>query len=68
MHKLARWRRITLSDLQAMLAPEERLQFRRQFVDELQAEGLLQVGRVGDEEVLSMTDAGARWVAEHGGR
>jgi hypothetical protein len=68
LERLARWRRVTMSDLQALLPVEERLRFQEQVVEELRSEGLIDMRDVGDEAVLSLTDAGVQWLELHGGQ
>lgn len=67
LRKLARWRRITASDLHALLNAEERLIFREHMLKDLEAQDLIHIRTIGDEEVLSMSEAGARWLAKHEG-
>lgn len=68
MQRLARWRRFTVSDLLALLSPGERLGFHEQTLEDLKGEGLIDVRDVGDEAVISLTDAGARWLEHQGQR
>lgn len=67
LHKLARWRRLTLGDLLSMLAPEQRLRFRNQVLTDLESARLIAVQVIGDEPVLTITEAGERWLAERDG-
>ena len=64
--KLAKWERLTESDLQSMLSPEERLRLRGDLLKDLEWEGLLTIQMVGDEPVLGITERGRRWLDEHG--
>ncbi|MBI4494547.1 MAG: hypothetical protein HY690_17345 [Chloroflexi bacterium] len=62
LQKLARWRRLTLGDLLSMLAPEQCLRFRPQVLQDLESAHLIAVQVVGDEAVLTITEAGERWL------
>ena len=64
--KLARWKRLTESDLQSMLRPEERLRLRGDLLKDLEWEGLLTIETVGDEPVLGITERGRQWLDAHG--
>lgn len=66
MQKLAKWGRLTESDLQAMLRPEQRLRLSEDLLKDLEWEGLLTIRVVGDEAVFAITDRGQAWVDEHG--
>ncbi len=67
LSKLAKWERLTESDLQSMLSPEERLRLREDLLKDLEWDGLLTIRVVGDEPVLGITERGRRWLDEHGG-
>jgi hypothetical protein len=66
MQKLAKWGRLTESDLQTMLRPEQRLRLSEDLLRDLEWEGLLTIRVVGDEAVFAITDRGRAWVDEHG--
>ena len=66
LEKLAKWGRLTESDLEAMLTPEERIRLREDLLKDLEWEGLLTIRVVGDEPVLSITDRGRDWLRERG--
>ena len=68
LEKLAKWGRLTESDLQSMLTPEQRLRLREDLLKDLAWEGLLTIRVVGDEAVIDITDAGRAWVREHAPR
>ncbi len=63
--RLARWRRLPQSDLLEMLGPEDRLRFRPEALEDLEWEGLVQSETVGDEPVISLTEAGEAWLHQH---
>lgn len=62
--KVARWGRLPQSDLLSVLSAEERLRFRDQVLEDLAAQGLIATRMVGDESVVSITEAGRRWLAD----
>ena len=63
--KLAKWGRLTESDLQTMLTPEQRLRLRQDLLKDLTWEGLMTMEVVGDEAVMSITERGRQWLREH---
>lgn len=65
LEKLAKWGRLTESDLQSMLTPEQRLRLREDLLKDLAWEGLLTIRVVGDEAVIGITEAGRAWLREH---
>ena len=66
--KLAKWNRLTESDLDAMLRPEERLRVREDLFQDMAHSGLITMRVVGDEPVLTITDKGRDWLANQGSR
>jgi hypothetical protein len=68
LEKLAKWGRLTESDLQSMLTPEQRLRLKADLLKDLAWEGLLTIRVVGDEAVIGITDAGRAWLREHAPR
>jgi hypothetical protein len=66
--KLAKWDKLTESDLNAMLSPEERLRLREDMLRDMAHTGLITLRVVGDEPVLTITPYGRDWLAEHGPR
>lgn len=56
--KLVRWGRLTVSDIESMLTPIQRVWFTNDLVAGLANRGLVSVRVVGDEPVLSITDGG----------
>jgi hypothetical protein len=63
--KLAKWGRLTESDLDAMLRPEDRLRLREDLLADMVWDGLVTVQTVGDEPVISITEKGREWLAAH---
>jgi DNA-binding HxlR family transcriptional regulator len=66
--KLAKWGRLTESDLQTMLPPIDRVKLTEDLLKDLEWEGLVTIRVVGDEPVISITDRGRAWIEQHGGR
>ena len=66
--KLAKWNRLTESDLDAMLRPEDRLRLREDLLQDMAHSGLITMRVVGDEPVLSITEKGRDWLNEHESR
>jgi len=66
--KLARWGRLTESDLDAMLRPEERLRLREDLLQDMAWEGLVTVEVIGDEPVITITEKGREWLAHQENR
>lgn len=66
--KLARWGRLTESDLQTMLTPYERVGLRDDLLKDLEWDGLLTIQVVGDEPVMSITERGRQWLEEQAQR
>lgn len=64
--KLAQWERLTESDLNAMLRPEDRLRLRDDLLQDMAHSGLITMRVVGDEPVFTITEKG-RDVARHQG-
>lgn len=62
--RLVRWRRLPEGDLVGMLSPLERLGYRAEVLHDLQWQGFVEIATIGDEPVVSLTDAGERWYAE----
>ncbi len=67
LEKLARWRRLPQEDLLGMLSPSDRLRYRDDALRDLEWDGLVSIVVVGDEPVVSITDAGEAWL-RRGGR
>ena len=65
--RLARWERLTESDLNAMLRPEDRLRLRDDLLQDMAHSGLITMRVVGDEPVFTITEKGREWVQRHGG-
>ncbi len=65
LEKLAKWGRLTRSDLHAMLTPLERIKAREDLIKDLEWDGLLVIQVVGDEAVYSITERGREWLHEH---
>jgi hypothetical protein len=63
--KLAKWGRLTESDLDAMLRPEDRLRLREDLLADMAWDGLVTVRVVGDEPVIAITEKGRQWLAAH---
>jgi hypothetical protein len=68
LEKLAKWGRLTESDLQSMLTPEQRLRLKADLLKDLAWEGLLTIRVVGDEAVIGITDAGRAWLRDQAPR
>jgi hypothetical protein len=66
--KLAKWNRLTESDLDSMLRPEDRLRLREDLLQDMAHSGLITMRVVGDEPVLSITDKGRDWLSQHESR
>jgi hypothetical protein len=66
--KLDKWERLTESDLSAMLRPEDRLRLRADLLHDMAHSGLITMRVIGDEPVLTITDAGREWLQQHEGR
>lgn len=56
--RLAKWERLTESDLNAMLKPEDRLRLRDDLLQDMAHSGLITVRIVGDEPVFAITEKG----------
>lgn len=65
--KLAQWGRLTESDLNAMLRPEDRLRLREDLLLDMAHDGLITMRVVGDEPVITITDKGREWLGRHEG-
>jgi hypothetical protein len=65
--RLAKWERLTESDLNAMLKPEDRLRLRDDLLQDMAHSGLITVRVVGDEPVFTITEKGREWARQHGG-
>lgn len=63
--KLAKWGRLTESDLDAMLRPEDRLRLRGDLLQDMAWDGLVTVETIGDEPVITITDKGRAWLEHH---
>lgn len=63
--KLDKWGRLTESDLQAMLTPEQRVRLRGDLLKDLEWDGLMTIQVVGDEPVFGITELGRRWLRVH---
>ncbi len=66
--KLEKWGRLTESDLDAMLRPEDRLRLREDLLRDMAHNGLITMRVVGDEPVLTITEQGRAWLRSHEGR
>jgi hypothetical protein len=66
LEKLARWRRLPEGDLIGMLSAVERLRYRPEALDDLVWDGLIVAREVGDERVVSITEAGDAWLRQRG--
>ena len=64
--KLAKWERLTESDLNAMLRPEDRLRLRDDLLLDMAHSGLITMRIVGDEPVLTITDKGQEFARQQG--
>jgi cell division FtsZ-interacting protein ZapD len=56
LEKLARWKRLTLSDVLTMLPVVERPRLRREILDDLERQGRITIRWVGDEQVLTLVE------------
>jgi hypothetical protein len=65
--RLAKWHRLTESDLNAMLRPEDRLRLRDDLLQDMVHSELIVMRVVGDEPVLTITQKGRDWLTRHGG-
>jgi hypothetical protein len=65
--RLAKWERLTESDLNAMLKPEDRLRLRDDLLQDMAHSGLITMRVVGDEPVFTITEKGREWAQQHGG-
>lgn len=65
--RLAKWERLTESDLNAMLRPEDRLRLRDDLLQDMVHSELIAMRVVGDEPVLTITQKGREWLTRHGG-
>jgi hypothetical protein len=65
--RLAKWERLTESDLNAMLKPEDRLRLRDDLLQDMAHSGLITMRVVGDEPVFTITEKGREWARQHGG-
>ena len=65
LSKLAKWGRLTESDLHSMLSPEQRVWLRQDLLKDLEWEGLVKMQVVGDEPVITITERGRSWLQEH---
>lgn len=54
---LRRWRRLPLSDVLALLDPVDRLRFRKELLEDLVSEGVIEIYTAGDEEVVALREA-----------
>jgi hypothetical protein len=66
--KLAQWERLTESDLNAMLRPEDRLRFREDLLHDMAHSELITMRVVGDEPVLTITEKGREWLRRQDAR
>ena len=57
LEKLARWKRLTLSDIETMLSPVYRPRLRLELFERLVQDGLITMAYVGDELVMTLVDA-----------
>ena len=64
--RLAKWERLTESDLNAMLKPEDRLRLRDDLLQDMAHSGLITMRVVGDEPVFTITEKGREWARQHG--
>jgi hypothetical protein len=64
--KLAKWDRLTESDLSSMLSPEDRLRLRDDLLHDMAHSGLITMRVVGDEPVLTITPKGRELVERNG--
>jgi hypothetical protein len=65
--KLAQWERLTESDLNAMLRPEDRLRLRDDLLQDMAHSGLITMRVVGDEPVFTITEKGREVARQQGG-
>lgn len=68
LEKLAKWDRLTESDLNSMLRPEDRLRLRLDLLADMAHQGFITMRVVGDEPVFTITNKGREWLAEYGAR
>jgi hypothetical protein len=66
--KLAQWERLTESDLNAMLRPEDRLRLRDDLLQDMAHSGLITMRVVGDEPVFTITEKGRDVARQQGGQ
>ena len=66
--KLAKWNRLTESDLNSMLPPADRLRLREDLLKDMAHSGLITMRVVGDEPVLTITEEGRAWLSRHAPR
>lgn len=64
--RLAKWERLTESDLNAMLKPEDRLRLRDDLLQDMAHSGLITVRVVGDEPVFTITEKGKEQAQRQG--
>ena len=64
--RLAKWERLTESDLNAMLKPEDRLRLRDDLLQDMAHSGLITVRFVGDEPVFTITEKGKEQARQQG--
>jgi len=62
LEKLARWRHLPEGDLIGMLSPVQRLRFRPEALADLEWDGLIEAHDIGDERMVSITEAGEAWL------
>ncbi len=62
--KLAKWNRLTESDLDAMLRPEDRLRLREDLHQDKAHRGLITMRVDADQTVLTITDKGRDWLSQ----
>jgi hypothetical protein len=67
LERLAKWERLTESDLNAMLKPEDRLRLRDDLLQDMAHSGLITMRVVGDEPVFTITEKGREVARQHGG-
>ena len=67
LSKLAQWGRLTESDLQTMLSPEQRVRLADDLLKDLEWDGLVTIQVIGDEPVISITERGRHWLDAQGG-
>jgi hypothetical protein len=64
--RLAKWERLTESDLNAMLKPEDRLRLRDDLLLDMAHSGLITMRVVGDEPVFTITEKGKEQARRQG--